>query len=107
MHQVRTNAYRIALESNPSLLKGATVLDVGCGTGILSLFARRAGASRVIGIDGSGPIAQMAQEICAANGAGGDDAGPVSIVTGKVEELTELPGVQQVDVLVSEWMGWV
>lgn len=33
--QVRTDAYRQALLNNPSLLRGATVLDVGCGTGIL------------------------------------------------------------------------
>lgn len=33
--QVRTDAYRSALINNPSLLNQATVLDVGCGTGIL------------------------------------------------------------------------
>jgi SAM-dependent methyltransferase len=48
--QVRTEAYRDALEGNPSLMRGARVLDVGCGTGILSMFAARAGASRVIGV---------------------------------------------------------
>lgn len=48
--QVRTEAYRDALEGNPELLRGATVLDVGCGTGILSMFAARAGAARVIGV---------------------------------------------------------
>ena len=42
----RTAAYRDALELNPSLVNGARVLDVGCGTGILSMFAARGGASR-------------------------------------------------------------
>ncbi|RVW93023.1 putative protein arginine N-methyltransferase 3 [Vitis vinifera] len=40
--KVRMDAYRQAILNNPSLMKGATVLDVGCGTGILrtSLFPR-------------------------------------------------------------------
>lgn len=29
------DAYRNAILNNPSLLKGAVVMDVGCGTGVL------------------------------------------------------------------------
>ena len=32
-------------------MKGASVLDVGCGTGILSMFAAQGGAAQVIGMD--------------------------------------------------------
>lgn len=46
---MRTEAYRDALQQNPALLKGASVLDVGCGTGILSMFAAQGGAKQVIG----------------------------------------------------------
>ena len=37
---------------------GKVVLDIGCGTGILSMFAAKAGAKHVIGIDQSEIIYQ-------------------------------------------------
>jgi protein arginine N-methyltransferase 3 len=50
---VRTSSYRDALVLNSALWKDRTVLDLGCGTGILSMFAASAGAQKVIGIDQS------------------------------------------------------
>ena len=48
--QVRTEAYRDALQRNTDLIGGKRVLDIGCGTGILSMFAARGGASSVVGV---------------------------------------------------------
>lgn len=65
--EVRTLSYRNAIQNNPQLFRGKTVLDVGCGTGILCMFAARAGAKKVIGVDMSNIIDQ-AKEIVRANG---------------------------------------
>jgi len=94
----RTGSYAAALES-PGFLKDKVVLDVGCGTGILCMLAARAGAKKVIGIDLSSMIEQS-RTIVAKNGF----ADVVTLIRGRMEETT-LP-VDEVDVIVSEWMGY-
>ena len=37
--KIRTNAYKNAILKNKHLFENKLVLDVGCGTGILSIFA--------------------------------------------------------------------
>ncbi|KAK9835065.1 hypothetical protein WJX81_008355 [Elliptochloris bilobata] len=103
--KVRTEAYRRALEGNPDLMRGATVLDVGCGTGILSMFAARAGAARVIAVEGSERMAAKARAIISANRLYKAVGGPIEVVVGRLEDLQNLP-VDKVDVIVSEWMGY-
>ena len=66
---VRTRAYQHAIERNPHLFEGKVVLDVGCGTGILSLFAARAGAKHVFGIECSAIAEQAAAIVAARAGA--------------------------------------
>lgn len=65
--KVRTSTYASFILSNPALFLDAVVLDVGCGTGILSLFAARAGAKRVFAVDAS-DVAEKAELIVKANG---------------------------------------
>lgn len=48
--EIRTLTYRNAVYHNKHLFKGKVVLDIGCGTGILSMFAAKAGAAKVIGV---------------------------------------------------------
>lgn len=96
---VRTGAYENAISRNPDLFRGKVVLDVGCGTGILSMFAARAGAKMVIGVDRSDIILE-GRKLVAANGY----SEVVSLLQGKMETI-KMP-VKQVDVIISEWMGY-
>ena len=64
---VRTESYRKAITGNKHLFKDKVVLDVGCGTGILSMFAAQAGAKKVIAVECSG-IIDSARKIIKANG---------------------------------------
>lgn len=95
---VRTNSYREAIMNNKHLFEGRVVLDVGCGTGILSIFASKAGAKMVYAIDQS-EIIYHAMEIAESNGIKN-----VKFIKGRLEDIV-LP-VKEVDVIISEWMGY-
>lgn len=56
--KVRTESYRDFMYQNTDLFKDKVVLDVGCGTGILSMFAARSGAKQVISVDQSDVVYQ-------------------------------------------------
>lgn len=49
--KIRTQTYMDACLKNPEQFKDKIVLDIGCGTGILSMFAVKAGAKQVYAID--------------------------------------------------------
>ena len=91
---VRTDAY----EKSISEVVGPerSVLDFGCGTGILSMFAARAGARKVIAVDRS-PFIKTAQEIAQKNGFDNIDF--------YHDDHQSLQLDEKVDVIVSEWMG--
>ncbi|KAG5654314.1 hypothetical protein H0H81_004733 [Sphagnurus paluster] len=99
--KVRTSTYAHFILTNPILFRDAVVLDVGCGTGILSLFAARSGAKRVIAVDAS-DIAEKAERIVQVNGF----SDIITVVRGKVEEIVLPDDIQQVDIIISEWMGY-
>ncbi|THU97998.1 S-adenosyl-L-methionine-dependent methyltransferase [Dendrothele bispora CBS 962.96] len=102
--KIRTSTYAKFILTNPELFEGATVLDVGCGTGILSLFAARSGAKRVYAVDAS-PVGAKAEEIVRLNGL--DNV--IKVIRGKIEDV-ELPfspeDDKKVDIIISEWMGY-
>jgi protein arginine N-methyltransferase 1 len=98
---VRTGAYFDAITNplNAPCFAGKVVLDVGAGSGILALFAARAGARKVYAVEAT-PMARHARALVEANGFGD----VVEVIQGTVESVT-LP--EKVDVIVSEWMGYL
>jgi protein arginine N-methyltransferase 6 len=92
---VRNEAYRRAIAN---LVKpGHVVLDMGAGTGILSIFAAAAGARKVYAVERTS-IADVARRVIASN----EYADRIEVLQSDLENV-DLP--EKVDVLVSEWMG--
>lgn len=98
---VRTEAYRDFIVNNENLFRGATVLDVGCGTGILSMFAAKAGARKVFAVDAS-KVAFKAMRNVKENGL----SDVVEVVHSKIEEL-DPQRIGKADIIISEWMGYM
>ncbi|KAI9638963.1 S-adenosyl-L-methionine-dependent methyltransferase [Dioszegia hungarica] len=94
----RTVSYARFILSNPAIFKDAVVMDVGCGTGILSMFAAKAGAKKVYAIEASG-LASKARENIKNNGL----EQIITVIQSKVEDIKV---EREVDVVISEWMGY-
>ncbi len=92
---VRCRAFRRAIAE--AVTPGCTVLDVGAGSGLLSMFAAQAGAKVVYAIEIT-DIAKVAKAIVAKNGF----SNRIQILQGDIAEV-EIP--EKVDIIVSEWLG--
>lgn len=99
---IRTQLYRDAIEGNPSNFKDKIVMDVGCGSGILSMFAARAGAKKVYAIEASN-MAIHAKKLTKHNGFGDI----IEVIQCKIEDIDEatIPGDHPVDIIISEPLG--
>lgn len=98
----RQEAYRNAILQNSALFKDKTVLDVGAGSGILSVFCAQAGAKKVYAVEASN-VAQLTRQIVAEN----NFESVIEVHQQRIEDF-QLPGGDdaKVDIIVSEWMGF-
>ena len=81
----RMRAYHTAVLKNTVLFSGKTVVDVGAGSGILSVWSAQAGAGKVWAIEYTN-MAKHAIDLMQCNGV--HDV--VTVVKGAIEEL-DLP----------------
>ncbi len=94
----RMKAYHSAIFNNKSkIIENKVILDVGTGTGVLSVWAAKAGAKQVYAVDASN-AAELARHLVQVSNV----SNIVTVIQSKVEDV-EIP--EPVDVIVSEWMG--
>jgi SAM-dependent methyltransferase len=91
----RMDSYRRAIEA--TVKPGDVVVDIGCGTGILSFMACEAGAKKVYAIEGAAVI-ETAKELAIDNGF----ADRIEFLSGWSINL-DLP--EPADVLITETIG--
>ncbi|KAK2512221.1 hypothetical protein Q9233_016493, partial [Columba guinea] len=96
---VRTATYYRAIIQNHIDFADKVVLDVGCGSGILSFFAVQAGARKVYAVEASS-AAKYAELLVRSNNL----SDKITVLFGKIEEIS-LP--ESVDVVISEPMGYM
>lgn len=99
MDHNRMRAYHSAIMNNRKMFEGKVVLDVGAGSGVLSIWAAQAGAAKVYGIEFT-DIAKHARVLVEANGV----SDIVEIIQSSAEDI-QLPC--KVDIIISEWMGYI
>ncbi|SCM24939.1 histone-arginine methyltransferase CARM1, putative [Plasmodium chabaudi adami] len=129
LDKVRTNSYYEFITKNKEIFKDKIVLDIGCGSSIISLFCSDY-AKIVVGIDNAEKILNKAQKIIKAN-----HAKNIYLFQGKLEDhdiyidkeekniyyinksenienykkannITSELKILKFDIIISEWMGY-
>lgn len=98
--EVTMLGFKAAIEANAELFQGATVLELGCGSGVLSMWAAQQGAANVIAVDAS-PVTQIARQLVRENRL----EHVIQVLQCPVEQLEVLLPELAVDIIISKWMG--
>lgn len=96
--KARIDAYYEAILKNKDRIKDKVVMDVGAGTGILSIFCAKAGAKKVYAVEACHKLIPILNDVVKDNNC----ESIVEVIYGEVESI-EVP--DNIDVLISEWMG--
>lgn len=96
----RTLAYKNAIFNMKDKFANKVVMDVGAGTGILSIFCAQAGAKKVYAVEASS-LAKLISSVAKENNV----EKIIEVIEKRVEDI-ENNEVEKVDIIVSEWMGF-
>eukprot|EP00299_Pterocystis_sp_00344_P008844 c3519_g1_i1.p1 GENE.c3519_g1_i1~~c3519_g1_i1.p1 ORF type:complete len:366 (+),score=71.21 c3519_g1_i1:26-1099(+) len=95
----RNEFYRAALQS---VVPGKIVLEIGAGSGLLSMIAAQAGAAHVYAVEASSDMVHIAKQIIEANGL----SKRITVVNMLSSDVTlQHIGGRRAEVLVSEILG--
>nr|XP_012225402.1 PREDICTED: protein arginine N-methyltransferase 6 [Linepithema humile] len=98
--KTRVLAYKNAIFNLKEKFQGKTVMDIGAGSGILSIFCAQAGAKKVYAVEASA-LAEAIEQVLIENNV----QNIIQVIHSKVEDI--LPdSLEKVDIIVSEWMGF-
>ncbi|XP_050434019.1 uncharacterized protein LOC126841519 [Adelges cooleyi] len=100
---VRTITYQNAIEQNAHYLQGSVVMVLRAGLGLLAMMCARHGRARKIIALETSYCAEYTKKIIEDNGF----ADVITVINKRPSQIKSLRqfGVQQLDVIVSDWMG--
>ncbi|XP_011159331.1 protein arginine N-methyltransferase 6 [Solenopsis invicta] len=98
--KTRVLAYKSAIFNSKEQFQDKIVMDIGAGSGILSIFCAQVGAKKVYAVEAS-ILAKSIDQVSIENNV----QDKVEVIHSKVEDIR--PGsLENVDIIISEWMGF-
>lgn len=96
----RVLTYKNAIFNMKEKFKDKIVMDVGAGSGILSIFCAQVGAKKVYAVEAS-MLAIIVEQVSIANNL----QDKIEVIHNKVEDI-QPDSLEKIDIIVSEWMGF-
>lgn len=96
----RVLTYKNAIFNMKEKFKDKIVMDVGAGSGILSIFCAQVGAKKVYAVEAS-ILANIIEQVSIENNL----QDKIEVIHNKVEDI-QPDSLEKIDIIVSEWMGF-
>ncbi|XP_011150434.1 protein arginine N-methyltransferase 6 isoform X2 [Harpegnathos saltator] len=98
--KIRVLAYKTAIFNSKEKFQDKIIMDVGAGTGILSVFSVQAGAKKVYAVEAT-ILAKTIEQVSIENNV----QDKIEVIHSKIEDIYP-DSLEKVDIIISEWMGF-